>query len=135
MVELIVVPPIHVDRAWKEGAYRLAESVETSGGEITADQLKMILARGERQLIAMVRDGAPVGWGVIRIDDLPNKRVCMVTDMWAPGAGFAEFLHKLWDWASADGCCEIQCQALEAQARLYKRAGFEPVRTLMRFKK
>ena len=135
MVELDTIDRKHIHSAWAMGAHRLSEACDTSDGEITGDQLKMILARGERQLIAMVRDGSPVGWGVIRIDDLPNTRVCMVTDMWAPGAGFAEFLHKLWDWASADGCCEIQCQAREAQARLYKRAGFEPVRTLMRFKK
>ena len=135
MVELVPIDRKHIHSAWAMGAHRLSEACDTSDGEITGDQLKMILARGERQLIAMVRDGSPVGWGVIRIDDLPNKRVCMVTDMWAPGAGFAEFLHKLWDWASADGCCEIQCQAREAQARLYKRAGFEPVRTLVRFKK
>lgn len=135
MVELVPIDRKHIHAAWAMGAHRLSEACDTSDGEITGDQLKMILARGERQLLAMVRDGAPVGWGVIRIDDLPNTRVCMVTDMWAPGAGFAEFLHKLWDLASADGCCEIQCQAREAQARLYKRAGFEPVRTLMRFKK
>lgn len=135
MVELVPIDRKHIHAAWAMGAHNLSKACDTSDGEITGDQLKMILARGERQLIAMVRDGSPAGWGVIRIDDLPNKRVCMVTDMWAPGAGFAEFLHKLWDWASADGCCEIQCQAQEAQARLYKRAGFEPVRTLMRFKK
>lgn len=135
MVELVPIDRKHIHSAWAMGAHRLSEACDTSGGEITGDQLKMILARGERQLIAMVRDGAPVGWGVIRIDDLPNMRVCMVTDMWAPGAGFSEFLHRLWDWASADGCSEIQCEAQEAQARLYKRAGFEPVRTRMRFKK
>jgi len=135
MVELIPIDRKHIHTAWAMGAHRLSEACDTSGGEITGDQLRMILARGERQLIAMVRDGAPAGWGVIRIDDLPNMRVCMVTDMWAPGAGFPEFLEKLWEWASADGCSEIQCEAMPAQARLYQRAGFEPVRTRMRFKK
>ena len=95
MIELKSIKPTHIHQAWKQGAHNLAKACDTSGGEITGDQLKMILSRGERELIAMVRDGEVVGWGVIRIDDLPNMRVCMVTDMYAPGAGFPEFLHLL----------------------------------------
>lgn len=135
MAELIPIDAAHIDAAWKMGAHNLSKACDTSDGEITGDQLKMILSRGERQLIAMVRDGAPVGWGVIRIDQLPNMRVCMVTDMYAPKAGFPEFLHLLWDRVSRMGCSEIQCHAKRGQAVLYERAGFEPVRTVMRFRK
>lgn len=128
MVELIVVPPIHVDRAWKEGAYRLAESVETSGGEITADQLKMILSRGERILIRMDRDKEPVGWGVVRVDALPNARILHVCSMYAPGAAFQEFFTALKGMAEANGCLRIRCAAQAVQARLYQmKCGFNPV--------
>lgn len=114
------------------GASNLAKACDASGGEITGDQLKMILSEGRRTLVAMVRDGAPVGWGVTRIDQLPNLRVCMVTDMYAPGARFQEFLSLLKEKAKADGCSEVRCAAKPAQQRLYERAGFEPVYTILR---
>ena len=42
MISLSVVAPTHIDKAWKDGASCLAEACETSGGEITGDQLKLI---------------------------------------------------------------------------------------------
>jgi hypothetical protein len=132
MIELKTIKATHIDEAWRMGAANLAKACDVSGGEITGDQLKMILSRGERQLIAMVRDGEPAGWGVVRVDQLPNLRVCMVTDLYAPGAGFAEFLEVLKGWAKADGCTEVRCAAKPAQARLYARAGFEPVYTILK---
>lgn len=128
MIELKQVPVSHIDKAWRDGAYHLAEACDTSGGEITGDQLKMILSRGERTLVQMQRDGRTAGWGVIRADQLPNVRVLFVTDMWAPGAGFAEFFAELKKYAEANGFSEIRCAAGPAQARLYQmKAGFVPV--------
>lgn len=133
MIELLQVPPTHVDRAWKDGAYHLGEACDTSGGEITGDQLKMILSRGERTLVKMQRDGRTAGWGVIRADQLPNVRVLFVTDLWAPGAGFGEFFQELKKYAEANGFLEIRCAAQPAQARLYQaRCGFEPVYQVLR---
>lgn len=128
MIEIQHVPASHIDRAWKDGAHRLAQACETSGGEITGDQLKMILSRGERSLLGMVRDGAFVGWAVIRIDQMPNLRALHVCEMYAPGAVFEEFMAPLGQWAQANGCSRIRCSAKPAQARLYKmRGGFTPV--------
>lgn len=128
MVELLTVPPSHIDRAWKDGAHLLAASVATSGGEITPDQLKMILSRGERTLIRMNRDGEAVGWGVVRIDSLPNFRVLHVCSLYAPGAAFQEFFTALKGMAEAHGCSRIRCAAQAVQARLYQiKCGFKPV--------
>lgn len=121
MIELIHVPPTHIDRAWwKDGAHKLSEACETSGGEITGDQLKMMLSRGERALVGMRRDGEFVGWGVIFSDQRPNFRVLHVAELWAPGAGFAEFFEELKKHADASGHSRIRFAAKPAQARLYK---------------
>ena len=125
---LIPVPPTHIDRAWADGASALAEACATSGGEVTGEQLKMILARGERTLLQM-RDGeAPVGWAVVRVDPLPNFRVLHVCELVAHNAGFDRFFVALAEIAASLGCSRIRCSAGPAQARLYRmKCGFVPV--------
>lgn len=128
MIELKQVPPAFIDRAWRDGAHHLVTACEESGGEITGDQLKMLLSRGERTLLAMQRDGEFVGWGVVRLDQLPNLRALHVCELYAPGAAFEDFMAPLKAWAESNGCSRIRCSAKPAQARLYKaRAGFTPV--------
>lgn len=127
-MNLIVVPPTHVDWAWRDGASCLSEACETSGGEITGDQLKMIVARGERTLIRIDDEGKTVGWGCVRVDQLPNMRVLHITDLVAHNAGFQRFFDELKQMAAGLGCSRVRCSAKPAQARLYKmKCGFVPV--------
>lgn len=131
-MKLIPVPHTHVDRAWREGASCLARACDTSGGEITGDQLKLILSRGERTLLRMDADGQTVGWGVVRVDQLPNMRVLFVTDLVAPHGHFERFFAALTDLAVTHGCSRIRCAAKPAQARLYStKCGFKPVYQIM----
>ena len=125
---LTPIPASHVDFAWDEGASCLASACEYSAGDITGDQLKMILSRGERTLIRMDGETEGVGWGVVRVDQLPNLRALHVTDMVAPGAHFERFLDELKAMARSLGCSRVRCSAKPAQARLYRmKAGFQPV--------
>lgn len=133
MKTLKLVPAHMVDVEWKAGACALSKACDTSGGEITGDQLKMILSRGERSLLAILDGDKAVGWLVIRIDQLPNVRALHVCELYAPGAMFDECWGQLKDFAKANGCTEVRCSAKEAQARLYRmRFGFEPVYTTLR---
>ena len=125
---LLAVPPSHIDHAWRDGADALAEACDTSGGEVTGDQLKMLLSRGERTLLQMRNDGQTVGWCVIRIDALPNFRVLHVCELVAHGAHFERFFTALRSVAEQAGCLRIRCSAKPAQARLYRtKCGFRPV--------
>jgi hypothetical protein len=127
-MKLILVPSTHIDQAWSEGASRLTDACAVSGGEITADQLKLILSRGERILVRMDVDGDAVGWGAVRVDQLPNFRVLHVCEMAAPDAHFEQFFTELKALAKAFGCSRIRCAAKPAQARLYRmKCGFTPV--------
>lgn len=128
MNKLIIVPASHIDRAWKEGACRLGEACATSGGEITGDQLKMMLSRGERMLVRMDADEKIVGWAVLSIEQLPNIRVLHVYEMWAPNGHFERFFEETKVIAEAQGCSALRCSAKPGQARLYRaRCGFKPV--------
>lgn len=129
---LVSVPASHVDFAWRDGASELAKACNTSGGEITGDQLKMMLSRGERSLIRMDSEGKTVGWGVVRVDQLPNMRVLYVTDLVAPGAHFEAFFGELQELAKQNGCSVIRCAAKPAQERLYRmKCQFRPVYTIL----
>ena len=128
MNRLIMVPTTHIDLAWKEGAYSLGLACDTSGGEITGDQLKMMLSRGERTLVRLDRDDAIVGWAVLGVEQLPNFRVLYVYELYAPRGSFASFFDELKVMAAGFGCSRIRCAAKPAQERLYRqRCGFAPV--------
>lgn len=119
--KLHIVPPSFVALAWKDGAHQLTKACDTSGGEITGDQLKLILSRGERTLLRIDLDGVAVGWAVTRIDQLPNTRALHISDLYAPGGHWAACFDLLADMARANGCVEMRCCAKPAQARLYQR--------------
>ena len=132
-MHLSIIPSHAIDRAWRDGASCLAEACETSGGEIEGPQLKMILSRGERTLVALVDEGKPVGWGVWRIDQLPNIRVLHCTDLVAHNAHFEAFFFALKEAAAMMGCSEIRCCAKPAQARLYRmKLGMESIYETLR---
>lgn len=127
---LLHVPATHVDRAWKDGAYKLAESCKTSGGEITGEQLKMMLARGERILLKGENND---GWVVVAFEQLPNLRVLHIYSLYAPGHMTADYLEELKKLARDNGASEVRCCAGPAQERLYRmKHGFEAVYTTMR---
>lgn len=131
MFKLTIVEPKYVDFAWKDGASSLAEAC-AEVDEITGDQLKMILARGERYLARMDGETGVVGWGAFRVDQLPNLRVLHVTDLVAHNGHFGRFFEHLNAMAASLGCSRIRCSAPEAQARLYRqKLGFKPVYTTM----
>lgn len=121
-----------IDAAWQAGASCLAQACDVSGGEIEGSQLKMILSRGERTLLRM-DDGAKIaGWGVIRVDQLPNLRVLMITDLVAPNGHFERFFTEIKELGKSLGCSKIRCAAKPVQARLYSiKCGFKPVYTIM----
>ena len=132
-MKLIIVPANFIDQAWAEGAHTLSEACDKSGGEIEGPQLKMMLSRGERTLLRMDDDDSRiVGWGVVKVDQLPNFRVLHACEMTAHDAHFELYFGELKAIAKAYGCSRIRCSAKAVQARLYKmKCGFEPVYTTL----
>lgn len=127
-MKLEIVQPQFIDFAWfKDGASCLAEACELVD-EITGDQLKLILSRGERTLVRMDEEGETVGWGAYRVDQLPNLRVLHITDLVAHNGGFERFFEEIKRIARVLGCSRVRCSTLPAQARLYRqKCGFTAV--------
>lgn len=134
-MKLVHVPAAFIDRAWKDGAHKLSEACKYSGDEITIDQLKLLLSRSERILLAADDDDRKVGWCVVRVEQMPNIRALHVCSLYAPHIGFDALFPELMAFAESQGCSEIRCAAKPAQARLYQRKlGFEPVYQILRVK-
>ncbi len=124
-MNLVHIPAKFTDHAWRDGASALGDSCVE---ECTADQLKLILSREERILVRIEADGEVVGWGVYRIDQLPNMRVFFITNLHAPDAHFERFFDMVKQIAESHGCSRIRCSAQPVQARLYSiKLGFKPV--------
>ena len=131
-MQLVPINQNFIDKAWKDGAHCLSEACDASGGEITGDQLKMLLSRGERTLLRMEAEGQTVGWSVIRIDQLPNMRVLFITDLVAHNGGFERFFQPIKEMASQLGCSRVRCAAKPAQARLYAmKCGWQPIYSVL----
>lgn len=132
MIKLSLVQPQFVDWAWRDGASCLAEACATVD-EITGDQLKMMLSRGERVLVRLDEDDKIVGWGCYRIDQLPNVRVCHITDLVSHNNDFHRFFEQFKELARSQGCSEVRCSCKPAQARLFKKTNnFEEVYSTLR---
>lgn len=128
-VNLVLVPSQFIDHAWKDGAASLGESCAE---ECTPDQLRYLLSHGERQLVRMDAEGKTVGWGVYRVDQLPNMRVFHISNMTAHNGHFETFFGKLKELAESLGCSRIRCCAKPSQERLYRmKLGFQPVYTTL----
>ncbi len=126
-MNLSVIEPKFIDFAWRDGASCLNECCALVD-EITGDQLKLILSRGERYLVRLDEDGKSVGWSVFRVDQLPNLRVFHITDLVAHEAHFEGYFDQVKELAKSLGCSRIRCSAPEAQARLYRhKLGFKQV--------
>lgn len=131
----IVQIPIHlVPQAWKDGAYNLVKAVERAKREITGDQLKMLLLRGERALVAMVDNQTAKAWAAVQLQVLPNIRVLYIYAIYAPGETSEEAFNLLKQYAKANGCETIRGSCDDANGRLWRmRYKLKPIYSVYEF--
>lgn len=104
-MRLFQVPVSHVGVAWKNGAYNLGEATKRAEREITPDQLKLLLLRGERTLLGVADDSdTPKAWLAVQVQTLPNLRTLFVYAIWAPGMLEGEPFELLKQYARDNGC-------------------------------
>lgn len=119
-MNLFVVPTHLALKAWSDGAHKLTEAIEKAKGEVTPDQLRMLLARGERQLIGIEDGGTVLVWFAVTVEQLPNVRVLYIYAAWAPGAVTAEVFAPLADFARDAGASEIRGASNDAIMRIWR---------------
>ena len=120
LMRLIQVPHTHVDQAWRDGASSLADACARVE-EVTPSQLKLMLARNEYQLLAMLDGQRPKAWAAVCVQQLPNLRALFIYSIWAPGATGAEAMEQLMEYAKHNGCSVIRGACDDAVARLWER--------------
>jgi len=126
-MELFQCQPGEIDRAWRDGANTLAEATKWAAREITPDQLKMLLSRGERTLIGARDETGIKGWAAVQVQQLPNIRILFIYAMAGKGicstAGFA----LLKEYAQANGCSSIRGAVRASMVRLAQKFGAKPL--------
>ena len=121
-MKLFTVPPSHICIAWRDGADKLSQATARASREITADQLKLLLLRGERTLIGIADDSdIPRAWAAVQIQTLPNIRVLYVYAMVGPGFAGAESFELLRQYAKQNGCETIRGSSIDSIGRLWQR--------------
>jgi hypothetical protein len=120
-MELFVCTVADIDRAWADGASNLAKACEWALREVTADQLKFLLARGERTLLGLRDEGRVKAWAAVQVQQLPNIRVLYVYSIFAPGATGPGAFEKLKEYAKYHGCTTIRGACSESVEKLWVR--------------
>lgn len=121
-MKIFQVPPSHVGIAWRDGAQYLAEATKHAEREITADQLKMLLLRGERALLGIADDGdIPKAWAAVQVQTLPNIRILFVYALYSPGHVTPECFELLKGYARQNGCETIRGCSIDSIGRIWER--------------
>lgn len=118
---LFYVAPKFVGQAWRDGAHQLSIACEKAAGEVTGDQLKLMLSRGEHQLFGFRDgDGPALGWIAVSIQQMPNLRALFIYAIHAPGAAGVECMSQLKAYAQSEGCTVIRGACDDAVLRLWQ---------------
>jgi hypothetical protein len=127
-MQLYEVSPAHIDRAWRDGAAELARACKWAANEITPDQLKMLLSRGERQLLC-VREGEAIkGWVAVQVQQLPNIRILYVYGLAGKDVCTPEGGRLIREYAEGHGCSSVRGSVRASMMRMLKqRFGARPL--------
>lgn len=128
---LSIIPPKFIHRAWNDGACVLGRACSRSAGEVTPDQLRLMLARGEYLLARAEADSGAVCWFALAVQQLPSLRALYIYAAAGPGATGPEVAQALRDLARAEGCSVIRGACHGAMGRIWRRhLGGAPVYTI-----
>jgi hypothetical protein len=131
-MNLYVIGPQHIDRAWQEGAHLLGEATKFAPDECTPSQLKLRLALGHMTLLC-IRDDEPAAWLAVSFQQLSNMRVLHIHAIYAPGKTSDDAFLLVEQYARQEGASAIQGACSEAVARLWQRRfGFSETYRIMR---
>lgn len=131
MLSLFECKPQDIDKAWRDGAHILSEATKWAEREITASQLKMMLARNERTLIGARDEAGVKGWAAVQVQQLPNIRTLYVFAMAGRGICSAEGFLLLKQYAIHHGCSSIRGAQRDEMVRLSRRFGAKPLYTVI----
>ena len=92
-----------------------------SGGEYSAEHLRMMLVRGEQVLLVAMQGKTIIGAASVAFENYPNDRIAFITAIGGRMIAEPELFDQLKYWCRANGCTKIRGAAREAVARLWKQ--------------
>lgn len=135
-MQLTEIDPRFLDAVWPK-VEALVESALQAGSvqppDMTADQLRYQLVRGESRLLIAHNEDDISGVGIVEMISYPQRRVALISVMAGRGIVNEAVRGLLEDWCRANGAVEIRGWADTARARLYEKAGFRPTCHVMRY--
>lgn len=120
-MNLFQVQPHEIDQAWSDGADSLADACKWASREITPDQLKMLLSRGERTLVGARDESGVKGWAAVQVQQLPNIRVLHIFALAGNGVCNAEGFGLLRQYAKAHGCSSVRGAVRASMQRMLRQ--------------
>lgn len=128
-----IVAPNNVYNVWADIENYLNASINVSNNDMTLDQLKLLLVRGEQTLLVSVNENNKInGAMTVEFINHPNARTMFITALGGLGIVNDETFSQVETWARMQGATKAAAWAQEAQARLYKiKANFDTVRMVV----
>jgi hypothetical protein len=121
-----IIPPNYVAQMWPKVSNMLEKAMNYAKGEISLEQLKVYLTRGEYQLMIYLQNGEIIGAIVIEWINYPNDRVMFINAI--GGKTHADCVEKMYLWAKSLGATAVRGSAHESVARLWKmKYGFNTI--------
>jgi hypothetical protein len=116
------VKPEFVHIVWPDVKVFLESALEHSAGEYTAEQLKVLIVRGEQVLLVAASESDGIkGAATVQFIDYANYRVAFITAIGGRLIAKPETFEQLVDFCRANGASKIQGAARESIERLWKR--------------
>ena len=133
MNKVQIVAPNNIYNVWSDVDSFLNASINTSTGDCTVEQLKLLLVRGEQTLLVSTDENGKLnGAMTVEFQNRPSNRVMFITALGGNGIVNNETFEQVETWARMQGATKVGAWAHEAQARLYKiKANFNTVRMVV----
>ena len=133
MNKVQIVAPNNIYNVWSDVDSFLNASINTSTGDCTVEQLKLLLVRGEQTLLVSTDENGKLnGAMTVEFQNRPSNRVMFITALGGNGIVNNETFEQVENWARMQGATKVSAWCQEAQARLYKlKANFNTVRMVV----
>ena len=128
---LIHIAPKFLDEVWPQVEPLLLPAVASNRDEATLAQVKMQLAYGQADLLLWEVDAVLLGAGVVEFVQHPNKRVAHVSYAGGRQLMTPVMFAAVKAWCRQQGASEIRALCGAAQARLFRRLGYEPIYSMI----
>lgn len=124
------IDPRYLDAVWPKVEGLLSDAIKKANGEVTIEQLRLLVLRGDSHLVVWHENDEVVSAGTVEFINYPNYRVAYCSFL--SGKYTEESFEALKAWCRDLGATKIQCWGDDAVARLYARYGMEKKYNLLR---